>query len=87
MVHQQGSVCQACGGFQGGKLRGSPTSGHHIQTESLCQEVGEVVVISQHSHQMCHTFSIITLVLQGHDNGKHFLILCSVVALGRHHSP
>ena len=53
----------------------------------LCQEVGEVVVISQHSHWMCHAFGIMMPVLQGHDNGEHFLILCSVVALGRHHGP
>ena len=33
-VHWQGSVCQACGGFQSDKLRESPTSGRHTQTES-----------------------------------------------------
>ena len=33
-AHQQSSVCQVCGGFQGGKLRGSPTSRCHAWTES-----------------------------------------------------
>ena len=42
-------------------------------------------MISQHSHWICHTFSIMILVLQRHDNGKHFLILCPVVVLSKHY--
>ena len=53
----------------------------------LHQEIGEVVVISQHSHWMYHTFSIMMPVPQGYDNSKHFLILCPIVALGGHHGP
>ena len=51
----------------------------------LHQEIGEVVVISQHSHQIHYTFGIIIPVPQGHDNGKYFLIFCPVVALGGHY--
>ena len=53
----------------------------------LHQEVGEVVVISQHSHWMCHAFGMMMPVSQGYYNGEHFLILCPVAALGRHHGP
>ena len=53
----------------------------------LCQEIGEVVVISQHSHWMCHTFSIMLPIPQGYDNGEYFLIFHPVIALGEHHSP
>ena len=59
---------------------------HFLPCQGLCgEEVGQCLVISQDLGEFWGALKVMLLMLAGHHNGKHFLLMCGISLFGKGH--